>query len=123
MTAQELVENSYDVGTVSGVLQGIELSPSLLPNQKEAILYARQAVGRIEQRNKTWLKELASGIDKKPNKITSLEKRLMGKWKFYSPGLKTGGRTFKNWGNFGTKLALRHNWTAAEKRKRKKGGD
>lgn len=48
----DLAENAYDIGTISGVLKGIELTPTLLPNQKEAIASARKAIERIESRNK-----------------------------------------------------------------------
>lgn len=52
MTLQELYENAWDIGEVSGVLQGIELVATLLPNQKNAIANARQAMQRIGERNK-----------------------------------------------------------------------
>jgi len=51
VSTQELADNSWDIGIVSGVLQGIECTPTLLPNQKEAIADARKAIKRIESRN------------------------------------------------------------------------
>ncbi len=48
---KELVDNSHDIGCVSGVLRGIELTPTLIPNQKDAIAEARKAIDRIEKRN------------------------------------------------------------------------
>ena len=51
MKLHELSDNSWDIGMVSGVLQGIALTPSLLPNQKEAIADARKAIERIQTRN------------------------------------------------------------------------
>ncbi len=51
MTITEFSDNAWDIGTVSGVLQGIELTTSLLPNQKEAIASARKAIERIQKRN------------------------------------------------------------------------
>lgn len=47
----ELIDNAWDIGLVSGVLQGVELTTTLLPNQKEAIADARKAIKRIEERN------------------------------------------------------------------------
>lgn len=58
---KELTENAHDIGTVQGVLQGIELTPSLLPNQKEAIADAKKAMERIAERNRKsvwWLSKL-----------------------------------------------------------------
>ncbi len=55
-----LSDNAWDIGTVSGVLQGIELTPTLLPNQKEAIASARNAIKRIEDRNKASIEALIS---------------------------------------------------------------
>lgn len=60
MTIQELSENSWDIGTVSGVLQGLELTTTLLTNQKEAIALARQAIERIGERNKKAIENLVS---------------------------------------------------------------
>lgn len=48
---QELSDNAWDIGIVSGVLQGVELTPTLLPNQKEAIADAIKAIKRIQERN------------------------------------------------------------------------
>ena len=56
---QDLLDNSWDAGLVSGVLMGIELTPSLLPNQKEAIANARKAIERICERNQKLVEELA----------------------------------------------------------------
>jgi hypothetical protein len=64
MNLKELTDNAYDIGMVSGVLQGIELTPTLLPNQKEAIADARKAIERIEQRNKQQLGMLKNKINK-----------------------------------------------------------
>ena len=58
-TSTELLDNSWDIGTVSGVLQGIELTTTLLPNQKEAIASARKAIERIQERNQKALEILA----------------------------------------------------------------
>ena len=58
-TSTELLDNSWDIGTVSGVLQGIELTTTLLPNQKEAIATARKAIERIQERNQKALEKLA----------------------------------------------------------------
>lgn len=51
MTPKELNDNARDIGAVSGILLGIELTPTLLPNQKEAIAAARKAISRIQDRN------------------------------------------------------------------------
>ena len=58
-TSTELFDNSWDIGTISGVLQGIELTTTLLPNQKEAIANARKAIERIQERNQKALEKLA----------------------------------------------------------------
>jgi hypothetical protein len=55
---QDLSDNSYDIGMVSGVLRGVELTPNLLPNQKEAISDARKAILRIEERNKKLIESI-----------------------------------------------------------------
>lgn len=47
----ELFSNAWDIGLVCGVLQGIELTPTLLPKQKDAIADALKAMKRIEERN------------------------------------------------------------------------
>lgn len=59
MDIQQLFYNAWDIGTVSGVLQGIELTPTLLPNQKEAIASARKAIERIGERNRIAVEALA----------------------------------------------------------------
>ena len=56
----ELMDNSWDIGIVSGVLQGIELTPTLLPNQKKAIAEARKAMERIKERNKKATQEFTT---------------------------------------------------------------
>ena len=55
---QELSDNAWDIGMVSGVLQGIELTTTLLPNQKEAISAAREAIKRVEERTQKMVEEL-----------------------------------------------------------------
>ena len=60
MDIQQLSDNAWDIGTVSGVLQGIELTPTLLPNQKEAIASARKAIKRIAERNQSAIEALAA---------------------------------------------------------------
>lgn len=55
----ELLENAWDIGMISGVLQGIELTPTLLTNQKEAIADARRAIRRIDERNRALVARLA----------------------------------------------------------------
>lgn len=57
----KLADNAWDIGTVSGVLQGIEMTPILLPNQKEAIASARKAIERIEARNKRAVEAITHG--------------------------------------------------------------
>ena len=49
---KELSDNAWDIGSVSGVLQGIALTPTLLPNQKEAIASALKAINGIGERNR-----------------------------------------------------------------------
>ena len=52
MTLKDFSDNAWDIGMVSGVLRGIELTPALLPNQQEAIKDAIEAINRIQERNK-----------------------------------------------------------------------
>lgn len=51
MSINELLENSQDIGLACGVLEGIELTPTLLPHQKEAIARALKALERVANRN------------------------------------------------------------------------
>ncbi len=51
MSIQEVSEGARDIGFVSGVLSGIELTVNLLPSQREAVAMAREAVSRIEGRH------------------------------------------------------------------------
>lgn len=53
MSIQEVSEGARDIGFVSGVLAGIELTVNLLPSQREAVAMAREAVFRIEERHKS----------------------------------------------------------------------
>lgn len=61
MSIQEISDNAWDIGTVSGVLQGIALTAGLLDKQKEAIAIAIKAIGRIEDRNQRMVEEYAAG--------------------------------------------------------------
>lgn len=49
---RDLSDNAGDIGLVSGVLHGISLTPTLLPNQKDALAKAREAIERIRERNR-----------------------------------------------------------------------
>ena len=51
MTITDLSDNAWDIGMVSGVLRGIALTPTLLPNQREAIEKATEAIERIASHN------------------------------------------------------------------------
>ena len=57
---RELSDNAWDIGIVSGVLQGIALTSTLLPNQREAITDARKAIKRIEERNQRLVVKVAN---------------------------------------------------------------
>lgn len=54
-TVQELSDNAWDIGVVSGVLEGIKLTPALLPKQIEAIDDALKAAARMSKRNRRWM--------------------------------------------------------------------
>lgn len=60
---RDLSDNAWDIGTVSGVLQGIALTPTLLPNQKEALAKARGAIGRIGARNHASVVAIATPLN------------------------------------------------------------
>ena len=67
MKIKELLDNSWDIGLASGVLQGIELTPTLLPNQKEAIADARKALDRVAKRNQAALEGQSAQLSEAPN--------------------------------------------------------
>ena len=67
MKIKELLDNSWDIGLASGVLQGIELTPTLLPNQKEAIADARKALDRVAKRNQAALEGKSAQLSEAPN--------------------------------------------------------
>ena len=62
MKTKELFNNSWDIGLASGVLQGIELTQTLLPNQKKAIADARKALERVAERNQAALEGQAAKL-------------------------------------------------------------
>lgn len=66
MNLQELSDNAFDIGTISGVLRGIELTQTLLPNQKQAIADARKALERIEARNKRQMQTNMQNVSRWP---------------------------------------------------------
>jgi len=59
---QNLLDNAWDAGLVSGVLSGIEFTPSLLPNQKSAIGEAQKAIERVIERNQRMLVALSESL-------------------------------------------------------------
>ena len=70
MKIKELLDNSWDIGLATGVLQGIELTPSLLPNQKQAIADARKALERVAKRNQDALEVQSNvAVDNPPRSI------------------------------------------------------
>lgn len=56
---RDMTENAADIGLVCGVLQGIALTPTLLPHQKQALEKAQEAIQRVWGR-----------INRKHNKTT-----------------------------------------------------
>ncbi len=59
MTIKDVSDNAYDIGMVEGVLHGIELTATLLPNQKEAIVAALKAIYRIGERHQHAVEQFA----------------------------------------------------------------
>lgn len=49
---RELSMNAWDIGLVTGVIHAISVNPSILPNQKDGIASAIEAMDRIAFRNK-----------------------------------------------------------------------